>query len=1095
MPEPFDHARKPLSVRAGILLVDDSPANLLALRAILADLGQDLVEAHSGEEALARVRDQEFAVILLDVRMPGKSGFETARLVRAEKRAHHTPIMFLTASETDVRQVEEGYALGAVDFLMKPLVPAIVRAKVREFVSIWLEKQRANRESEQFRLLVQGTIDYAIFMLDPQGRIATWNPGAERLKGYAAHEIIGRHFSIFYPQDAIDRGWPDYELKVAQAEGRFEDEGWRVRKDGSQFWANVVITALRDETGALRGFSKISRDLTERKRAEENARRLAEEAAARRVAEENARLIQIERERLHVTLASIGDAVISTDAEGRVNFLNPVAEALVGWKSEEAARRPLAEVFRIVNEYTRQPVVNPAVKALEEGAVVGLANHTVLIAKGGVERPIDDSAAPIRDGRGEIIGCVLVFRDISPRRRAEQELRDSERRFRQLADAMPQIVWTARPAGEIDYLNRRWSEFTGLPQTASNEAWQTILHPDDAQPAGQRWQACVESGAPFEMEVRLLDRCRQTYRWHLIRTAAVHDEAGRVARWFGASTDIHDQKRAQETASFLAAASATLSTVVDYESTLQKVAALAVPQFADWCAVDVVEDGGSLRRLAVVHADPAKVKLARELERRYPPDAASPHGAQKVVRTGQSDMMEEISDELIAQGAKDEEHLRILRELGLKSYICVPLKGRKKLSGVITFVAAESGRRYVQPDLALAEELGRRAAIALENSELYAELREADRLKDEFLAMLAHELRNPLAPIRNSLHILKRPETDRPTAVQMLDMAERQVRNMARLLDDLLDVSRISRGKIELRREPLELTSVVHRAVEAVRSLFEQRRHELTVSLPPAAVYVNADSTRLEQVLTNLLNNAAKYTDPGGHISITLDAQAGEAVLRVRDTGIGIDPQMLPHIFDLFVQAERRLDRAQGGVGIGLTLVNRLVELHGGRVEAHSPGLGQGSEFTVWLPTTTERSESNSDPAQGGQTRPLPRRRVLVVDDNPDAADSLALLLGFAGQDVRTTYDGLSALEQAQEFAPEVVLLDIGMPGMDGYEVARRLRNEGGLHQALLVALTGWGQEEDRRRSAEAGFDHHLVKPVEPKRLRELLRKLVDERR
>ena len=425
---PLDLSRSGSSEpKASILLVDDNPANLLSLRAILENLGPNLVEARSGEEALQRVQSDEFAVVLLDVLMPGISGFETAKLIRGQDRSRHTPIIFLTASDIERSQMEEGYALGAVDFLVKPLLPFILQAKVRGFIELFQDKQQARRAAEQLRLLVHGATDYAIFLLDPQGHIASWNPGAERIKGYRADEIIGQHFSRFYPQEAIDRGWPDHELKVAKAEGRFEDEGWRVRKDGTQFWANVVITALHDDAGSFVGFSKITRDLTERKNSEENARHLVEEAAARRVAEENARLIQEQRERLHVTLASIGDAVISTDAEGRVDFLNPVAQELVGWKTEEATSRTLEDVFRIVNEDTRQPVENPALRALKDGVIVGLANHTVLIAKDGQERPIDDSAAPIRDAGGGVVGSVLVFRDISERKRSEAALKEQVR--------------------------------------------------------------------------------------------------------------------------------------------------------------------------------------------------------------------------------------------------------------------------------------------------------------------------------------------------------------------------------------------------------------------------------------------------------------------------------------------------------------------------------------------------------------------------------------------------------------------------------------------------------------------------------------------
>lgn len=396
--------------KARILLVDDIPANLLALRALLDPLDQSLVEAHSGQDALRCLESDDFAVVLLDVLMPGISGFETAKLIRGKERSRHTPIIFLTANDIDGPQMEEGYLLGAVDFLVKPVMAVALLAKVRGFVQLFQDKQRTRREAKQLRLLVEGAEDYAIFMLDPLGNVSSWNPGAERIKGYNAAEIIGQHFSKFYPQDAIDRGWPSHELKVAKEEGRFEDEGWRVRKDGTRFWANVVITALYDEAGHFVGYSKITRDLTERKKAEENARRLVKETTARRVAEENARHIQEQRERLRVTLASIGDAVIATNPEGRVTIMNPVAECLTGWKNDEATGQPLESVFKIVNEETRISVENPALRALREGVIMALANHTILIARDGTERPIDDSAAPIRFEHGEIAGSVLVFR-------------------------------------------------------------------------------------------------------------------------------------------------------------------------------------------------------------------------------------------------------------------------------------------------------------------------------------------------------------------------------------------------------------------------------------------------------------------------------------------------------------------------------------------------------------------------------------------------------------------------------------------------------------------------------------------------------------
>ena len=408
-------------------------------------------------------------------------------------------------------------------------------------------------------------------------------------------------------------------------------------------------------------------------------------------------------------------------------------------------------------------------------------------------------------------------------------------------------------------------------------------------------------------------------------------------------------------------------------------------------------------------------------------------------------------------------------------------------------------------ELAASEEALREANNHLTSAnaalaEANAALAEADRRKDEFLAMLAHELRNPLAPIRNAVHIL-RTFCNATCAIsdqtaRQRDMIERQVAHMAHLLDDLLDVSRITRGKIHLKRERLDLRVVAEQAIESMRSQIEARRLTLQWQATSAPLPVDGDPTRLEQVLRNLLHNAAKYTEPGGCIWVTMEAEAADAgawraVIRVRDSGEGIAPELLEHIFEPFVQAEQSLARTQGGLGIGLSMVKSLMELHGGVVEAHSRGLGQGSEFIVRLPLFAEMMEIASvaghmeSRLQGDQTGVL--RRILVVDDNEDAAASLADLLEIWGHEVRTVHDGRQALAAAREWPPEIVLLDIGLPGMDGYEVAHRLRNETNTADAYLVALTGYGTEEDRIRALEAGFNRHLVKPVAPDVLNELL--------
>jgi PAS domain S-box-containing protein len=366
-------------------------------------------------------------------------------------------------------------------------------------------------------------------------------------------------------------------------------------------------------------------------------------------------------------------------------------------------------------------------------------------------------------------------------------------------------------------------------------------------------------------------------------------------------------------------------------------------------------------------------------------------------------------------------------------------------------------------------------------------LRDSDRRKDEFLATLAHELRNPLAPIRNGLHILRLAGNDAPANGPVVEMMERQVNHMVRLVDDLLEVSRISRGKIELRRETVELAAAVRMAVDAVGPTVAAAGHRLEISLPAEPIRLDADPVRLAQVLTNLLNNAAKYTDPGGQIWITACRDGPTAVIAVRDTGIGIPAEMLPRIFDLFMQVDHGKDFARGGLGIGLALVKSLVELHGGTVKVASAGAGRGSEFTVRLPAVTAPASTDEVVDRPAGPAGLAERRILIVDDNRDAADSLAAMLRLLGAHVRVVYDGLSALDAASADRPTDVLLDIDMPGMDGYEVAVRLRQDTNLHGIQLVAVTGWGQDDDRRRSAEAGFDHHLVKPVGPAALQRVL--------
>jgi PAS domain S-box-containing protein len=426
---------------------------------------------------------------------------------------------------------------------------------------------------------------------------------------------------------------------------------------------------------------------------------------------------------------------------------------------------------------------------------------------------------------------------------------------------------------------------------------------------------------------------------------------------------------------------------------------------------------------------------------------------------------------------------RELQEKGYVRYEHLPLENRSGQKVEVEFVSnvyQENRRRVVQCNV---RDITERSRLQRLTQEQAAALADLDRRKDEFLAMLSHELRNPLAPILNAALLLRLHSNrnrlrgiENPILQQSATIIERQVGQLTRIVDELLEVSRITTGRIQLRSEPIALGVVVENAVATVRSLIEQRKHDLTVSLPAQAIWVHADAARLEQVVVNLLTNAAKYTDQGGHVWLTVTQEGEEAVLRVRDTGVGIAPEILPRIFDLFTQAERSLDRSQGGLGIGLALVQRLVEMHGGTV-AVSSVLEQGSEFVVRLPVVSHPQALSSSPPTETAQPMSPSLRVLVVDDNVDTVTTLAMLVTESGHDVRTAYDGPAVLEAALDYRPNLVLLDIGLPGLNGFEVAKQLRLQPALQSTVLVAMTGYGAESDLQRSFAAGFDHHLVKP------------------
>jgi PAS domain S-box-containing protein len=879
---------------------------------------------------------------------------------------------------------------------------------------------------------------------------------------------------------------------------------------------------------------------------------------SRRQAEQFGDEADEQREKLQVTLGSIGDGVITTDELGKVTSLNGIAEQLTGWTTADAMGRPLDEVFHIINEDTRQLVVNPVTKVLVEGRIVGLANHTLLVARDGTERPIDDSAAPIRDADGNIIGTVLVFRDITERRHAEQELRRSEQLLSDFFDnANVGLHWVG-PDGTILRANRAELELLGVTKEefvgrsirdfhADEETIETIL--DDLR------EGRSLTNRPARM------RAKDGSIKEVLINSSVYTEHGKIVHTRCFTLDVTDRSRAHEAETLLAAVVRSSNDAIVTKTLAGVITSwnAGAERIFGYTPSDVV---GKSIMLLIPEELQSEESLFQERLRRgerienFETERLTRDGLRLQVSLtispvcdpegrviGASKVLRDITDRKRADAAlvESEERFRTMADnIAQIAWMADPHGNTTwynrrwfEFCGWAPDAPGTWDRRQVHhPDhfdrvtahLKRCWETGepfedvfpiRRhdgvfrwflsRAVPIrdgegkvlrwfgtntditEQREAEEALRQADQRKDEFLATLAHELRNPLAPVRSSLEIMRQADGDLNIIDQARLTIDRQMTHFERLVDDLLDVSRITRDKLELRKTRVELASVVHQAVEASRPLVEHMQHKLYVSLPETPLYLDADAVRLAQVLNNLLNNAAKYTEEGGQIWLDVAAEAGDVVISVKDTGRGIAPELLPSVFEMFTQLVRPVEPSHGGLGIGLTLVRRLVEMHGGSVEAFSEGVGKGSEFRVRLPLDQAAARAQQPAMPNVPVTTSGGKRILVVDDNRDAAQTLAMLLKISGHETRIATDGEAAIEAADAFRPQLAFLDIGLPKLSGHEVARRIRSEPWGQNICLVALTGWGQEEDRRKSSEAGFDHHLVKPVHHDELVKLL--------
>ncbi|WP_437923623.1 PAS domain S-box protein [Sorangium sp. So ce291] len=762
----------------------------------------------------------------------------------------------------------------------------------------------ALRESEaRFRNMA----DHApvmIWITGPDGSCSYANRSWLDFTGQTESSVLGLGWlDVVHPEDR-----PAAAAAFLRASGRGEAYrmDFRVRRsDGVYRWCLDSASPRLGPRGEYLGYIGSIIDITERKNAE--------------------LLLQESEERLRRAVMAVPFPMMIHAEDGQIINMNRAWLDLSGYTREQL---PTVEAWTERAYGPRKGAVRAAIEAIYGMEGRPIENEFTITTASGDRRTWVFSGAPLgKDAAGRRL-VISAAHDITERKRIADALRESEARFRELADAMPQIVWTAGPDGHVDYFNRQWRERTGTTETQGlGEGWVSCLHPDDRERCLALWHRAVVTGEPYEIEYRFGGVTGREHRWYLGRAVPVRGPDGDIVRWYGTSTDIHDQKCAE------------------------------------------------------------------------------------------------------------------------------------------------------------------------------ARLKEADQRKDEFLAMLAHELRNPLGPIRNAVEILRRVAGQQPSLARACGVIDRQVSHMARLVDDLLDVSRVARGRIQLRKERCDLSRLLRQTVEDYRSTLEASGLSLDLELPAEPVWVTGDPTRLSQAVSNVLQNANKFTDAGGRVTVTLSATSeSSAAIRIRDTGIGMDQAMLGRMFEPFSQADRSLDRSRGGLGLGLSLVKGVVELHGGTVSAESAGIGQGTEIVLRLPLSRgpRSAPERAAPSSGVDSRSL---RILIIEDNQDAAETLQALLIMDGHRVEVALSGHAGVEAARSFRPEVILCDIGLPGgMDGYGVARALRGSAGEGSAgegskgtspsLLIALTGYGQEEERRRVLEAGFDAHVIKPFDPSSLQELLASL-----
>jgi len=981
------------------------------------------------------------------------------------------------------------------------------------------EKPLSFDPASVLRALGEATPDL-VYVVSRDGEYLFVNGPAAQVLGLEARQMVGRRWE----EIGLD---PEREGEFVEERERVMDTGVPVKRQvtfptatGERTFEYVVSPLLAEEGPPL-GVIVVSRDITERTRAERELRsraaRQEEQNQMLRTLLDVSEVLSAERELEKLLQAVTDAATMLAGAEFGAFFYNVAddkGESYMLWTISGVPRSAFSQFPMPRNTQIFAPTFAGAaiVRSDDIRADPRYGKNDPYFGMPAGHLPVVSYlAVPVISRSGEVIGGLFFghsqparfqedverlvagvaaqaaiaidnVRLLEQTRQAAAKLSAEEERYRTLVTATSQMVWSADETGTTRGGNEAWRELTG--QSASDyrpEGWLEVLHPADREQAVETWRSAVAGGHEFQTEYRLRT-VDGAYRWLAVRGVPVRNADGSIREWIGTATDIDERKRLDESASFLADASVLLTASLDPDTILVRLTELAVPRLADWCAIDVAQENGPHRRLVIIHPDREKAAMITEVDRDYrvPPEVDP---VVQVMASGKAQLMKQLAPGFEDTYARDERHRQIIVALGLTSWVIVPIIAGGRVYGALTLVHAESGRRFSERDLPFIEDLASRVGVAVHNAMLYVEAQAANRAKDEFLATLSHELRTPMTAIVGWARMLEMSDLDPPLVQEAIQAIARGARAQAQLIDDLLDVSRITLGKLHLNLEDVDVDDIVAAAVDAVRATANVKGIALDLRLDPRRPRAAGDANRLQQVIWNLLNNAVKFTPAGGRVQVTVERVDGTVQIRVADSGEGISPEFLPLIFDRFRQADSTTTRRFGGLGLGLSIVRQITELHGGTVEAASSGRGHGATFTVTLPLSRVAAVLEGKAAE--EQFDLPQLRgvdVLVVDDDAQARRFITTALARAGASVREADSVDGALAALRSRIPHVLVTDIAMPSRDGFALLEDIRNILHVDEARLpaIAITAFGGTQDRVRILGAGFQRYILKPVDP---------------